>query len=76
MSSDHILETTPEVAALLEDDDEQHSSPTALEDEQFSQTAALDDEQFSQTAALDDERPTSRSDAKDPWHGLNDFDED
>ncbi len=38
--------------------------------------AALLEDQAFQTAALDDERPTSRSDAKDPWHGLNDFDEE
>ena len=39
--------------------------------------ALLEDEQSSQTAALDDdERPSGRSDAKDPWHGLNDFDEE
>ncbi len=47
-----------------------------LGDNEISQTPALDDEQSLQNAALDDERPTSRSDAKDPWHGLNDFDED
>ena len=61
MSEYETLETASEEAALLEDDE-------------ISQ--ALEDEQFSQTAALEDERPTSRSDAKDPWHGLNDFDED
>ena len=72
MSEYETLETASEEAALLEDDE----ISQALEDEQFSQTAALEDEQFSQTAALEDERPTSRSDAKDPWHGLNDFDED
>lgn len=58
MSEDQTLETVTEKDA-------------ALESNEISQ--ALDDEQFSQTA-LDDERPTSRSDAKDPWHGLNDFD--
>ncbi len=36
----------------------------------------LENDDTDQNAALDDERPTSRSDAKDPWHGLNDFDED
>ena len=60
MSEDRKLETVTEEDAALEGND-------------ISQ--APDDEQFSQTA-LDDERPTSRSDAKDPWHGLNDFDEE
>ena len=60
MSEDRKLETVTEEDAALEGND-------------ISQ--ALDDEQFSQTA-LDDERPTGRSDAKDPWHGLNDFDEE
>ena len=63
MSEDAALETVVEADALLED-------------ELSTQAAALDDELSSQTAALDDERPTSRSDAKDPWHGLNDFDDD
>lgn len=63
MNQDAKLETAVEEDALLEDDES-------------AQTAALDDEQLSQTAALDDERPTGRSDAKDPWHGLNDFDEE
>ena len=70
MSEDRKLETVTEEDAALEGND----ISQALDDEQFSQTA-LDDEQFSQTA-LDDERPTGRSDAKDPWHGLNDFDEE
>lgn len=47
-----------------------------IDDEQDSPPVALDDEQFPQIAVLDDERPTGRSDAKDPWHGLNDFDEE
>ena len=60
MSEDQTLETVTEEDAALEGND-------------ISQ--ALDDEQSLQPA-LDDERPTSRSDAKDPWHGLNDFDEE
>ena len=60
MSEDQTLETVTEEDATLEGND-------------ISQ--ALDDEQSFQSA-LDDERPTSRSDAKDPWHGLNDFDEE
>ena len=63
MSEDRTLETVVEEDALLEDE--------------ISPTAALEDQLSSQTAALeDDERPTGRSDAKDPWHGLNDFDEE
>ena len=63
MSEGDKLKTAVEKDALLEDE----VYPTAaLEDEQSSQTAALDD----------DERPSGRSDAKDPWHGLNDFDEE
>ena len=61
MSEDRTLETATEKDSALEADEV---------------SRALDDEQDSQTAALDDERPTSRSDAKDPWHGLNDFDEE
>ena len=63
MSEGDKLKTAVEKDALLED--------------QVYPTAALEDEQSSQTAALDDdERPSGRSDAKDPWHGLNDFDEE
>ena len=74
MSEDQTLETAVKEDSTLER--EEISETAALDDQQSSQTTALDDEQSSQTAALDDERPTSRSDAKDPWHGLNDFDED
>lgn len=48
---------------------EDQTLETALEED-----ATLEDNEASQ--AFDDERPTSRSDAKDPWHGLNDFDEE
>lgn len=76
MSEENRLETAVRKDAELEIDDERDSPPVALDDEQFPQIAVLDDEQFPQNAALDDERPTGRSDAKDPWHGLNDFDEE
>ena len=65
MSEENRLETAVRKDAKLEIDDEQDSPPVKL-----------DDEQFPQNAVLDDERPTGRSDAKDPWHGLNDFDEE
>lgn len=65
MSEENRLETAVRKNAELEIDDEQDSPPVPL-----------DDEQFPQIAVLDDERPTGRSDAKDPWHGLNDFDEE
>jgi hypothetical protein len=67
------LKTSVETASVVEP--EEMDQESALEDEQLLQTAALDDERFPQTVALDDERPSGRSDAKDPWHGLNDFDE-
>ena len=64
MSEDQTLETAVEEDAVLEDDES-------------AQTAALEEERDSQTITLkDDERPSGRSDAKDPWHGLNDFDEE
>ena len=68
MSEDQTPETVTEEDVALEGNE----ISQALDDEQSCQSA-LDDEQSSQLA-LDDERPTSRSDAKDPWHGLNDFD--